>query len=143
MLDWMVWFGLAGIVVICELFTGTFYLLMIALGFAAGGVAALLGVSFELQVMVAAAVGANATYFLRKSSFAKSRKMSSARDPNVNLDIGQVLTVEKWDGSHARVMYRGALWDVDLAPGSQAESGEFIISEMRGSHLVVTNKYQK
>lgn len=142
MLDWMVWFGLAGIVVICELFTGTFYLLMIALGFAAGGVAALLGVGFELQVMVAAAVGANTAYLLRNSRFAKSRKTSASRDPNINLDIGQVLRVEKWEDSHARVMYRGALWDIDLAPGSHAESGEFVISEMRGSHLVVTNKHQ-
>ncbi|HCN90871.1 MAG TPA: NfeD family protein, partial [Oxalobacteraceae bacterium] len=37
MTDWIVWSVLAGILVILELFTGTFYLLMIAIGFAAGG----------------------------------------------------------------------------------------------------------
>ena len=35
--DWMIWFGMAGILVISEIFTGTFYLLMIALGSLAGG----------------------------------------------------------------------------------------------------------
>lgn len=30
--DWMTWFVLAGVLVVLELFTGTFYLLMIAVG---------------------------------------------------------------------------------------------------------------
>ncbi|MGH8809870.1 MAG: NfeD family protein, partial [Noviherbaspirillum sp.] len=37
MADWMIWFSLAGILVISEMFSGTFYLLMIGIGLAAGG----------------------------------------------------------------------------------------------------------
>ncbi len=39
------WFGLAGLAVVAELMTGTFYLLMIAIGFVAGGLAAIVGMS--------------------------------------------------------------------------------------------------
>src|SRR5438552_16835921 len=37
MQDWMMWFLWAGGLVIAELLTGTFYLLMISIGLAAGG----------------------------------------------------------------------------------------------------------
>jgi hypothetical protein len=34
-------------------------------------------------------------------------------------------------------MYRGALWDVELAPGVTATPGQFVIREVRGSRLIV------
>jgi hypothetical protein len=37
----------------------------------------------------------------------------------------------------ARVMYRGAMWDVELAPGQAAAPGVFTIREVRGSRLIV------
>jgi len=40
MSNWMVWSLLAGAVVILEMLTGTFYLLMVALGLLAGAIAA-------------------------------------------------------------------------------------------------------
>jgi membrane protein implicated in regulation of membrane protease activity len=144
MTDWIVWSVLAGILVILELFTGTFYLLMIALGFAAGGLASLFGASNPLQTIVAAAIGVVATYALRRSRLGKLTKTNSARDRNVNLDIGETLTVEEWkpglDARHtARVMYRGAMWDVELEHGAHPRSGLFTIREVRGSRLLVTN----
>ncbi len=42
MIDGYVWFGIAGLLIAVELFTGTFYLLMIALGLGAGGLVAFL-----------------------------------------------------------------------------------------------------
>ena len=45
MTDWMIWFAAACVLVILEMATGTFYLLMIAIGAAAGGIAALSGVA--------------------------------------------------------------------------------------------------
>ena len=143
MTDWTMWFVLAGVIVILEIFTGTFYLLMVGIGFAAGGIAALAGADNPLQLAVAAAVGVIATYTLRRSKFGKLQKTDAARDPNVNLDIGQTLTIDEWkhSGNHntARVMYRGAMWDVDLAAGATAQPGLFIIREVRGSRLVVAN----
>ncbi|MES2148873.1 MAG: NfeD family protein [Pseudomonadota bacterium] len=139
MADWMNWLVAAGVLVILELFTGTFYLLMIAVGLALGGAAALLGLDVPLQTIVAAIVGLAATWLLHRSRFGRAPKLDSARDPNVNIDIGQCVTVDAWQGDHARVMYRGALWDVVLGPGAEAQAGRFKIVEMQGSRLIVAN----
>jgi len=145
MADWILWFVAAGVVVILEIFSGTFYLLMIAVGLVAAGIGALLGVGESAQYIIAAVVGAAATYALRRSKFGMHKKNDAARDPNVNLDIGQTLVINEWknDGvhHHARVMYRGAMWDVDLAPDAVAQTGTFTIHEIRGSRLIVTNSH--
>jgi membrane protein implicated in regulation of membrane protease activity len=138
------WFVLSGAVVILEMFTGTFYLLMIGIGLAAGGLAALAGISSALQFIVAAVVGILATFMLRHSRFGKFDTTDATRDRNVNLDIGETVTVSEWkrnDGGSttARVMYRGAMWDVELDAGATAQPGSFIIREMRGNRLIVAN----
>ena len=51
------WWVAAGIAVAAELGTGTFYLLMIALGLSAAAVAAQVGVSATAQLTIAALVG--------------------------------------------------------------------------------------
>ena len=142
MAGWMTWVVVAGGLVILEMFTGTFYLLMLALGLVAGGVTAWLGFGLLAQCFVAAAVGMGATFMLRRSKLGKVSQANTARDPNVNLDIGQTLTIDAWhtplDGlATARVMYRGAMWDVGLAAGSSAEPGQYVIDEVRGSRLIV------
>jgi membrane protein implicated in regulation of membrane protease activity len=143
MTEWMMWFVVAGIVVILEMLTGTFYLLMISIGLVAGGVSVLLGFSGATAYVVAATVGAIATLGLRLTKYGKFESGDAARDPNVNLDIGQVLIINEWksEGNRnvARVMYRGAMWDVELANGEPAQSGEFIVREVRGSRLIVSN----
>ncbi len=142
MTDWMVWFGLAGVLVVLEMFTGTFYLLMIAIGFVAAGCAALLAAGSSVQLVVAALVGVIATYGLRRSKWGKTARRDAERDPNVNLDVGQSLVVEEWSGIEgevrtSRVMYRGAMWDVELEAGAQARPGRHVIREVRGNRLVV------
>ncbi|HVK32727.1 MAG TPA: NfeD family protein, partial [Burkholderiaceae bacterium] len=62
--------------------------------------------------------------------------MPAARNPDVNLDIGQVVQVERWDANRrARIAYRGAMWDVELLPGEAAVPGSFQIREVEGSRL--------
>ncbi|MDP5007440.1 MAG: NfeD family protein [Glaciimonas sp.] len=136
---------MAGVLIIAELFTGTFYLLMVALGLIAGGIAALIGFSMESQLLVAAVVAVVATIALRRSRFGRRGRVQAERDPNVNLDIGQIVTINAWQQSAgdggvntARVMYRGAQWDVELASGEVAHVGQFLIQEIRGSRLIVT-----
>ncbi|MGZ3181512.1 MAG: NfeD family protein [Telluria sp.] len=136
MADWMTWAVAAGVAVLFELFTGTFYLLMIALGLLAGSVAAFYGSGAVTQALAAALVGGGAAEMLRRRRGARA-PADAARDPNVNMDIGQSVTVDAWSGGKARVMYRGALWDVELAPGAQAQPGSFRITEIRGSTLLV------
>jgi membrane protein implicated in regulation of membrane protease activity len=141
----MTWLVLAGILVILEIFSGTFYLLMIAIGLAAGGLLAWFGVGDSAQVVAAAVVALVATFLLRKSKYGKmQRQDDAARDPNVNMDIGQVVNVDEWKNEQgeqylARVMYRGAKWDVELEEHADPQPGLFKISEIRGSRLIVTN----
>ena len=134
-----IWLVLTGVLVAFELFTGTFYVLMIAVGMACGGAAAMLGMSSPMQILIAAMVGVLATGLLHRSRFGHPLKQNSARDPNVNLDIGQNVHIDTWSDGKARVMYRGALWDIDLAPGAMPAAGKFKIVEVQGSHLVVAN----
>ncbi len=139
MTDWMGWLVVAGILVIAELFIGTFYLLMIAIGLSAGALAALAGAGGPVQTLVAAAIGLAATAILHRSRFGKPAKLDATRDRNVNLDIGQRVAVPEWQDGRARVMYRGALWDVELGPGALPEAGDYRIVEVRGSRLIVAN----
>lgn len=144
MAQWMLWLVVAGAVVILELFSGTFYLLMIAIGILAGSAVAYAGSTLEVQLIVAAVVGLLATVILRQSKLGKINRTAAARDPNVNLDIGQAITVDAWHSVStggkrptARVMYRGALWDVELEHDGPATSGQYVIREMQGSRLIV------
>jgi membrane protein implicated in regulation of membrane protease activity len=139
--DWGFWLIAAGVAVTVELFIGTFYLLMIAVGLAAGALAAAIGLALPIQTLVAAIVGVSATVGLRRSRFGKmGKRVDAERDPNVNLDIGQTIHVPAWQDGVARVMYRGALWDVELDRSSSvaaAVPGQYIIREVRGSRLIV------
>ena len=137
MAEWVGWFVAAGAVLILELFTGTFYLLMIAIGMGAGGLVALAGANGSGQAAVAAIVGVVATLLLRRSRFGKAARRDAAQDPNVNLDIGQSVAVAHWVDGVARVMYRGALWDVELIAGSDTQAGHYTIRAVRGSRLIV------
>lgn len=145
MTDWIGWFVWAGIIVVGELLIGTFYLVMIALGCVAGGLAALLGMSLQWQLVIAALVGIIAVYTLRKSKLIKRRFVGVMRNPDVNLDIGQTISIraDQWqhhNGRHtARVKYRGAMWDVELEPNAMIATERFIICEIRGSQLIVQN----
>lgn len=148
MTNWVAWFVLAGVLVAVEIFTGTFYLLMIALGFIAGGITALMGGSLSIQFVLAAFVGVVATYGLRRSRWGRVTRRDANRDPNVNLDIGQTLNVDAWSGSEgevrtARVMYRGALWDVELEHGATAQPGAHVIRAVHGNRLVVASNSSK
>ncbi|GAB3454307.1 NfeD family protein [Massilia terrae] len=139
MQEWMNWLVAAGVLVILELFTGTFYLLMIAIGLAFGALAALAGFSGPLQAIAAAIVGVIATGLLHRSRFGKPARSNSARDQNVNMDIGQRVQVPGWEDGKARVLYRGALWDIELGQGATPQAGEFKIVEVQGSRLIVSN----
>jgi membrane protein implicated in regulation of membrane protease activity len=133
-----IWWVVALAMLIAELFTGTFYLLVIALALAAGGLVAYFDASFAAQFVTAAIVGFGGAFLLRKSRFGKPQRTDAARDFNVNIDIGNRVTVSAWDDhGRARVTYRGAQWDVQLAPGAEKTPGDYVIKELRGSTLIV------
>jgi len=135
------WWLAAGAAVVAELLTGTFYLLMLAIGLVAGALAAHLGAAPPAQIVAAALVGAAAVaacYGVRRRH-PKSPPAASNRD--VNLDVGETVTVQAWsaDGT-AQVKYRGAQWTVALQPGTapaDALPGPYRVVEVVGSRLIV------
>ena len=88
------WFVLGFGLVVAELMTGTFYLLVIALALACAGVAAFFGAPLAVQLVVAAAIGLGGSMWLRESRFGKLH--GRGVDPVQNMDIGQVVHIERW-----------------------------------------------
>jgi membrane protein implicated in regulation of membrane protease activity len=124
MSDSTLWWLLAGSAIALELFTGTFYLLMLAVGMAAAALAAHAGAGTAVQLVCAAVVGSAAVvgwYAIKKRSPA-APSVRSMR--SVNLDVGEIIQVDEWrsDGS-ATVKYRGAQWSVLHRPGNDPVPG--------------------
>ena len=138
--SYIVWFVVAFGLLIAELLTGTFYLLVIAVALAIAGFAALAGAPLALQFVVAAALVIGGSIWLRSTRFGK-RLHERADDRVQNMDIGQSLRVDHWTHARtARANYRGAVWDVELAPGEAPASGEFVIREIHANRLIVAAK---
>lgn len=139
MADWVWWFVLAGAALVAELLTGTFYLLVIAAALAAGGAVSLAGAAFVWQLLVTVVIGFGGALALRRTRFGRTR--NDPAEPLQNMDVGQSVHVAEWSaGRTARASYRGALWDVQLAPGEEPQPGEFVIQAIEGNRLVVARR---
>jgi membrane protein implicated in regulation of membrane protease activity len=132
------WWMAAGMLVVLEVSSGSFYLLMLALGCAAGAIAAHAGLTGPAQIVTVALVGGGATagWHLRRARHPRS--LPAAVNRNVNLDIGETVEVADWaaDGT-ARVSYRGAAWTVRHAGDGPPVAGRHTIVAVHGSHLSV------
>ena len=140
-MDWnasTLWWLAGGILVAAELATGTFYLLMLALGCLAGALAAHAGQGAVVQIVGAALVGGGATVAWHVKRSREARPVSAERNRDVNLDIGGAVHVPAWeaDGS-ARVPYRGAAWTVRLAHAGPPQPGPHVIVAVHGNELRV------
>ena len=137
-MDWSLstwWWIASGLLVAAELATGTFYLLMLALGAAAAALSAHAGLGFSGQILAAALVGGGA---VAAWHFRRQRHPSGGPDRNVNLDIGERVRVDAWlaDGS-ASILYRGAQWSARFAGDGVPEPGEFVIRGLDGNRLLL------
>ena len=129
------WFLLALVLFGLEMATGTFYLLMLSIAMAVGGIAALLAFGLPAQFALAALAGVIATILLRRWKGGRSRNVASQ-----SLDTGQPVRILSWrDDGTARVFYRGAEWDAELEASESGHEGVFYIKAMRGSVLILTN----
>jgi membrane protein implicated in regulation of membrane protease activity len=134
-----IWWLLAGVAVAAELVTGTFYLLMLATGLAAGAIAAYVGFGTVTQLLVAAALGGGAVFgwhFYRSKSPAP---LPANANRDVNIDIGEPVHVEEWnaDGT-ATIKFRGANWTAICSdPADSTVTGNFRIREMLGNRLII------
>lgn len=128
--------GLALIVV--ELLTGTFYLLIIGIAACAGSLVAWAGGEFWLQALTVAVVAVAGSIMVK-------RKKSVAGAPKDNqMDLGQSVVFEAWVNESqriARVRYRGADWDAEIPGADRVEPGAMLfVDAVDGSRLKVSSR---
>lgn len=132
--NYIYWFLLALSLLIFEIVTGTFYMLVLSLAVAIGGVTAWLGLGFPLQLFLCATAGILGIVLLRRLKTATPADTSSQ-----NLDIGQPVQVIAWrESGTARVHYRGAQWDAEPESADTPHSATMYIRAIRGSVLILT-----
>jgi membrane protein implicated in regulation of membrane protease activity len=104
-----IWWLIAGAaLVIAELFTGTFVLLMLGIGALAAGVVGLFGASGWVMAMVFAVVSALSLWLLRpwiNKRFGRGREMGLAV-----IEGADVLVVERVTRDSGMVKIEGELW---------------------------------
>ncbi len=134
----VLWWIAAGVLVAAELTSGTFYLLMLAMGMSAGALAAHAGLGQPFQFIAAALVGGGAVVLWRAKRKRTPGPAPGSPNRNVNLDIGSRIQVAQWqaDGT-ARVQYRGTAWDVRYQGQGTPAAGEFTIRALDGNWLLV------
>ena len=132
------WWIVAGVLVAAELATGTFYLLMLAIGCAAGALAAHAQLSLLPQAVVAAVVGGGAVLAWHRQRARAPASVPPQANRDINLDIGEQVQVDGWnaDGT-ARVPYRGSAWNVRFIGDGLAAPGPHVIAEVRHNELAL------
>jgi membrane protein implicated in regulation of membrane protease activity len=134
-LAWLI----AGIVlIVAELVSGTFYLLVLGVAALLTAAVAYAGAGFLIQVVVAGAIAIAGVFWIR------GRKRAMATPAMPPLDVGQPVTLDSWvnrDDRLARVKYRDALWDAIVEGEFRGEAGEvFYIRAIAGNTLRVAKQ---
>ncbi len=115
-----VWAVVGLVLVIVELLTGTFYLLVLGIAAFGAALAAWLGLQFSAQSIIAALIGAVGCYGVHLYR-AKNRAEQMAP-----IDAGMPASFESWldaGARLARVRYRGASWEARVEGGDALEPG--------------------
>ncbi len=135
MADYIPWAAAGLILVIAELVTGTFYLLVLGIAALAGAVVAFFGLGFWGQAIVSAAIAVVGVVWIhQRRSRMESPAMSSP-------DLGQPVTWESWCKSWVRLWwgcYGGAWWESRVADEGGVQPGDMLyISAVNGNTLEV------
>ena len=142
---YVAWILAGFVLVIAELLTGTFFLLVLGLAAFAGGLMAVYSPAFYLQALTAAVVAVVGTFWVKSR-----RRLLQEGSPMASLDIGQSVSFETWINPvarHARVRYRDTRWDAFIendASGASdlatAPGDVFYIVGMEGNTLTVSRQ---
>lgn len=136
----MYWFGLAFFLLIMELFSGTLYMLFIAIAFVVVGLCEVVlktGMNFNLAL--ASVLIIVCVFTVKKLNYKRKSKRSDVSD---DFDMGQIVEVVSYqaDGS-ARIFYRGVEWEARLASlpeiTSEKELKKAKIVAKEGNTLVI------
>lgn len=136
MATYIYWFLLALVLLGLEMATGTFYLLVLSIALAVGGLAALLDASMPWQLTLCALAVIAGTIIVRRWKTKQPQEAASA-----DLDAGEPVQVLKWqENGAARVSYRGAEWDAEAESADMPRDGVLYIKAIRGSRLILTHR---
>ena len=130
--------GLALIIV--ELLSGTFYLLVLGIAAFGAALAAWLGQEFPLQVIVGGVIAAGGCYGVHLY------RAKNATRQMAPVDAGQPASFENWldqPARRARVHYRGASWDAVVEgemEGNAAPGTTLYVIATNGNTLKVTTR---
>ncbi len=132
----LTWLIAGLILVIAELATGTFYLLVLGVAAFAGAGVAYAGGALVWQSLASAAVAVAGVVWVHQY---RKRTVVS---PMEGLDVGQPATFESWinkGAGHARVKYRDTLWDAQVAGDASGEPGEVLyVTSVDGNTIKVS-----
>ena len=136
--SWLGWLVLGFVLVIIELVSGTFYLLVLGIGAFAAALVAYLGGNVLTQAVVGSGVAIAGAFVVHGWH---ARRRGSDADANF-LDRGQPAVLESWTdeaGSRVRVRYRGSSWDARVigASARPAPGATLYITGQEGSTLLV------
>jgi membrane protein implicated in regulation of membrane protease activity len=133
----LIWAILGLALVIVELMSGTFYLLVLGIAAFGAGLAAWLGQPFPVQAVVAAVIAVLGCYGVH----VYHAKNSTRQMPQV--DAGQPASFENWldpGARRARVRYRGASWDALVDGEANMDAGaQLYVVSTHGNTLKVTS----
>ncbi len=133
---YLLWLVAGFVLVIAELVTGTFFMLILGIAAFAGSAAAWFRFGFWLEAMCAAAVAVAGVFWVRQN-----RKAMQQPDM-ASLDLGQAVTFDAWvnrEQGAARVKYRNTLWDAEVEGERALDHGQVLfIHAVDGSTLKVS-----
>ena len=135
---YLVWLAAGFVLVIAELVTGTFFLLVLGIAAFAGSATAWFGLGFWVEALCAAAVAVAGVFWVRQ------RRKTMPQSDMASLDVGQAVTFEAWisrEEGAARVKYRNTLWDAEVADERELDHGQVLfIHAMDGNTLKVAKR---
>jgi len=135
----LAWAIVALVLVIAELLSGTFYLLMLAVAAFGAAAVAYFGLGFPVQCVVAAVLAAAGCYGVH------IYRAKAEPRPMAPLDAGMPASFESWldaGARLARVRYRGATWDARVEGSDAIEPGAtvFVVAADGNTLTVAKNR---
>ena len=135
----LAWLLIGLLLVVVELMTGTFYLLILGIAAGIGSLIAYLDQPFWMQALIAAIAAIIGGVLVNR--YHNAANATSPKD--IANDIGQTVTIESWVSEPqrvARVRHRGTIWDAEVLGNDRIEPNALLyVVAMEGSRLKVSS----
>ena len=132
---YLIWLAAGFVLVIAELVTGTFFLLVLGIAAFAGSATAWFGLGFWIEASCAAIVAVAGVFWVQR------QRKAMPQPDMASLDVGQAVAFDGWisrEQGLARVKYRNTQWDAEVEGERELDQGQVLfIHSMNGNTLKV------